>query len=321
MKLLEKLSEKATPLVAFGVAAAFVPGWSGAATSPRWAIAAVSCYWVPWYALLFVAFTFWAVGVDLGFHWAIITGAFFWGQRADAVMLDRVILAFGLGCLVSVPLTVAQYFFGWNGIAQIAVPGGLFLNKNVLGETLALAIVALGITRFWLLAMPLIGALALTGARAAIIGVLAAVWVRLTWEWRVSVAALAGLVIIVVQPDMTSLLVRFEIWRDALTNLHWLGGGAYDLSSVTVREPNLHNEWLQRIYEFGIVGLVPLGLLGVGCVTAHRAAPVIVCWAVIACFSFPFAQPAAAWFGAFVLGAVLGRAPMQRRVLLRQRLA
>lgn len=313
------------PLTAFLVAIAFVPGWSGAATSPRWAVMAVSAFFIPWFALPLVAFIFWRVGVDLGMHWALLIGAFAWGWRTDAETLDRVVLAFGAGIVLSAALAVAQWGWGFAGVPQAGAPAGLFVNKNVLAEAAALALVAAAFTGHYVTAALIAPALVVTSARAAALSVAAAFFVTLPREFRfwAFVAALSAALaaLAVFDFDFASMKLRLLLWADAVQHLSWLGNGPYDYATLRYREPNLHNEWLQRIYEFGIVGLVPLFILGAGGLSAHRLAPVLVAFGVIACFSFPFAQPAAAWFAAFVCGAVLGRVPVHGGVLLRPRMA
>lgn len=313
------------PLTAFLVAVAFVPGWAGAATSPRWAVIAASAWFIPWFALPLLAIMFWKLGVDLGAHWALLCGALAWGWRADSETLNRVVLAFGIGLCFSLAVATAQYFFAWNGVVQLAIPGALFLNKNVFGETLALAVVAALASRYYWLAVSLAPGLLLASSRTAIAGTVAGGIVLLSWRWRLTaVAALAFLGVTIWLTglyDLESLRIRYGLWHDAFYQLSWFGNGPYDFSNINSREPNLHNDWLQRIYELGVVGVVPLAFLGAGCLSPYRHSSVVICCAVIACLSFPLAMPASGWFVAFVLGALLGRAHVERGAFLRSRMA
>ena len=102
--------------------------------------------------------------------------------------------------------------------------------------------------------------------------------------------------------NISSLIQRLDLWHDAILNLHWLGNGSYDYSTVQWREPNLHNDWLQLIYELGIVGLVPIAVL-----FRSHAVPFIVSLVVVGSFGFPLHVPATAWFAAFIVGISMGQ--------------
>ena len=286
------------PLEAFAISVAFAPGWAGAATSPRWAFATISCYFVRWPCLPFIAYCFWKLGINLGAHWAIICGAFCWGLNSSEINTRRVVAWFAAGVGVSSFVAIIQYYGGWAGVEQLNVPAGLFLNKNMLGEAAALAIVASLAARLFWPALICAPALLLSTSRTAWLAVTAVLVLQLSWRWRLlSLAALClGLFYF---HDTASLAQRFELWRAAVHDFSWLGNGPYDFSTVINREPNLHNDFLQRIYELGFVGLVPILAF---CLAAQGAPTFGLAFGIIAMFGFPVAVPASAWFGAFVLG-------------------
>lgn len=344
--LLEKLSDWYAPSIAFLIAVAFVPGISGAATSPRWAIAAVSLWFLEWYCLPFVAFCFFAVDFDSAVHWAIVCAAFSWGLRYGRISgeadkhgggrqtrsgknvenrhafdvgkvkqatalyhaIPRVIAAFCCGVAVSGAAAIFQSR-GWAWIPQVVSPAGLFLNKNFMGETACLALIAALQYRLWFPALICLPALALSTSRASWLAALIALLCICSIRQLVVLLSLCLPVALAAWymgfASDASLLQRFEIWHGALQNLHWFGSGAYDYSTVQNREPNLHNDWLQLIYEFGIIGLIPMAVI-LAAANNRGGLPFVVSLLVIGSFGFPLQMPATAWFSAFIVGHFVG---------------
>lgn len=93
------------------------------------------------------------------------------------------------------------------------------------------------------------------------------------------------------------------------------GNGAYERQMNYGIETHLHNDWLQLIYELGIVGLIPMAVL-LAVPSAFAAALV-----VIGCFGFPLHMPASAALSAFVVGHDIRNLAAERRGVLRTRLA
>ncbi len=106
------------------------------------------------------------------------------------------------------------------------------------------------------------------------------------------------------------------MWRDAIDHLTWLGNGTYERMFTFGRAENLHNDWLQLIYEFGLIGLVPL--IAILVAINAQSAPFIAALLIIGGFGFPLHMPATAWFAAFVIGHHLGRNNAGQRVLFRK---
>lgn len=310
------------PVVAFLVSVAFWPGLAGAATSPRWAIAAVSLWAMDWRCLPFVAVCFAVLDFDAAVHWAIVSAAFCWGLRHEQISRG-VIAASCIGVAVSGGIGCLQ-LRGWTGIDQIAVPGGLFLNKNILGETAALAFIAAIGARLWPAALLTIPALVLSTSRASWLAVAVGLILGTHGLLRYSLLAAAlatGLLLYWAgHSDSASLVQRLFMWGGAASDLRWFGNGSYEAIYPMFREPHLHNDWLQLVYELGIIGLVPVAVV-LAAATRSEAVPFVAALVVIGSFGFPLQMPAAAWFAAFVIGHHLRGLSDDRRILLRPRVA
>lgn len=320
------------PLLAFAISVTFVPWFQGAATSPRWALAALSLYWLEWFTWPFVLYAFWTLSLDQAIHWTILCAALCWGRRSDRNTVMWTVMAFSTGVAFSAVLAVGQTWWQIDLIPQIAAPAGLFLNKNVMGEAATLALIAMlshmltGLNMnanskssnrpttkavFVGLSMILaLTALILSREKAAYlalgVGVLLAVPRR--WQFWLASFGLCSLLALKLGDfdfRLHTLEQRVFLWQQAIQQLTWFGNGTYDFATVTTREPNLHNDWLQSVYELGVVGLM---VPGVCLIAAYRGGHVFVgALAALASFSFPLHMPASAWFAAFVIGHYLRR--------------
>lgn len=319
----KKSSELYAPCIAFLVSIAFWPGISGAATSPRWAIAAVSLGYLDWKLLPFVAFCFFAVDFDSAVHWAIVCAAFCCGLnegQGTRSNIRKVCAATCGGVGISGVIAIFQYF-GWQSISQVASPGGLFLNKNFMGEAACLALIASLQYRLWLPGLICVPALILSTSRASWIATILSLLFLLPWRWGCVLLSTAVILLFigwqtgVNLSSFSSMDQRLWLWNDALHNLHWFGSGAYDFSTIQYREPNLHNDFLQLVYEFGVISIIPLGVLLFS--ISERSMAFVVAITVIASFGFPLQMPATAWFAAFMLGHFVGCGHDEGRSIIR----
>lgn len=298
---LSRFSRACACLVAFLIPVALVPWWHGGATSLRWIVASVSVYFVPVWLWPFVAFCFWKLGLDNAIHWAIICGAFGWGLRLDEIQapLRCFLIAVGINSLVAIAQSA-----GWTGIPQSVSPAGLFVNKNALAEVAILAAAATR-DRWALICLP---AIVLPGSRTVFLAAFAGccvIWQR-WWLWLVFGASCAVAWFFVDGQ-------RLMLWRHAVSGLSFIGSGDFTWSTLHYREPNVHNDFLQLAYSFGIVALVPLAGLGI----AFMRAPVFVAvFAIVGSASFPLENPATAWLVAFVCGHAVGSVFSTRRTSL-----
>lgn len=149
----------------FLLTALFVPGLSGAATTPRWALLALAvAAFVPLVRqkltlahLLGVAFLAWAAlslawtahladGIDALLKLVILAGLFRIGAATES--LDRFFAGAAAGIGVSSVVAIAQTF-GWRWIPWNATyPGGLFMNSVSMGEAAALVLIGCAVTQW-----------------------------------------------------------------------------------------------------------------------------------------------------------------------------
>jgi len=187
-------------------------------------------------------------------------------------------------------------------------PGGLFADKNSLGEVATLvAIGTLAYGLWWLAPVPLATAI-LSGNRGAVLGLAAASVVVL---WGRSGYALGAALLVVFIASLALLAMtshggmdgfttefqRAAIWRDALRELDWLGHGigSYRATITAVgsytqwRPLHAHSDWLQLVYVYGVgvlllipfvvelhhdkVILVLVGVAGLGLVQSPASNP------------------------------------------------
>lgn len=305
---------QASKYAAFLLSVAFWPGIAGAATSPRWAVAALGLFYLRLAPALFAAWCFVKLDFDAAVHWAILAALLSFGMSFKFDWhLEPLVKAFAVGVGVSSLLAVCQAL-GWSPVDQIIPPAGLFLNKNVMGETACLTIILAFRLEIWPYAALALPALVLSGCRSA----WAAIAVATLWSapWRLKLVALACCAAFLAShPSTASLSQRFDMWSAVVPSLDLWGNGSYLQTMPYGVETHLHNDWLQLVYELGVAGLIPLAL--VAAVPSAFGAAVVV----LASFGFPLQMPATAALVAVVIGHDLRVRFVNQRVLLRARLA
>lgn len=293
---------------AFGVATAFWPWISGAATTPRWVVAALSVYFMTWQAFLFCVYCFFVLPPDAAIKWSVLAGAFSFGLKLTDIRWLTV--TFAAGIAISGGVAVCQWL-GWRPVPTlIETPvAGLFVNKNYMGEAAVLAIVVMLSVwngRFllihWAALSGCVVAVALSTSRAVWLALLVSALVAIRWKrmWPMLAFGAGGVFIItIIRPGgMGSLFSRVELWAASVGEFRWFGAGS-------PLEP-LHNEFLQIIFELGIGAAIPFGI---GVYLGWRSSyvlPFLVTVGVIGCFSFPLHLPATGWFIAIVAGHLVG---------------
>lgn len=296
----------ATPL-AFLVSALYVPGIVGAGYAGRWAVAALALYFMAVPALLFAAYALAVLDFDAAMKWCVVAGCFSLGARLDDETAGCVVVAFAAGIAISGLAAGLQQYAGLRWFDQTNPPGGLFVNKNFMGEAAAMGVV-LGM-RYSLGAVVLcIPALALSGCRSAWLAALVGYGIYAGWRWKWLGVLMLG-VAAAFLVDHSSVSQRFELWRDAapviLSHLPFGAGSPL--------EP-LHNEFIQALAELGVGAIAPLGVLYLTA-TADLAFGAAV--AVICTFGFPLHLPATAWLIAAMCGHLVGHLPHDERVRFR----
>lgn len=330
--------------LSFLITILFVPGISGAATTPRWALLALVVPWlIPrprWTAghlaavllLLWclVSLT-WTEDINGGLLWcarlALLVGVFFIG--AEQGSLKPVWIGAGLALIPSWLMSIAQ-IYGY-GVIHLERFGGLFINANFMGEAAALVVVGLLVERvYWLipLVMP---ALVMPMSRGAL---LAAVVASVAWSRSRIAYGLLALALICGSLTLWSgyrvggVEERLAIWTDTIQGMKPFGHGAgsfyltYPLyakrtNSFVSRPDHAHNDMLEAIYDLGLGSLVLVALAAIVWASghAHRARFVALAFAVEAMFEFPLHMPVTAFLAALVAGHLCGAGPGLRDIV------
>lgn len=249
-------------------------------------------------------------GIDQASHLIILAAVFCLGATVKDLRPAWAGLAAGM-----IPAAIVAFaqIDGWEGLFQVAVPGGLSVNKNMLSE--AGVVAAVGAAAYgigW--AIP--GALAcaiLGSSKAALAAAILvyAIWVRerqpvLAWSIFVTLACAMLAAVILEAP---TLYQRFDMWNDALNHVpltgHGLGSFAHDFPLFE----HAHSEFIQAIYELGAFAVVPAAVL----IYILKGAPhepeflVLVALLAIGGFSFPLHMPITGFAAALAAGRLAGR--------------
>jgi len=287
-------------LFGFALMTAYWPGIAGAATTPRWIVAAslaLALFMAPrvrmtmthWVGLLLIGWLVLSIlwndggtdgrldGGEASFELLVVLCAFAVGSTLTD--LSGLIIGAALGIGINSAVAVAQWF-GWQGV-EIVNGGypGLFVNRDRLAA--AAAVVAVGLValpRVWLLLPLLLPSLVLAPSKAAWLGICAGVVVTesLYRPFRIY----AGLSLVMAIP--TYLILhglapsdgeRLAIWRDTISGLTVFGHGlgsfrevflalaqTFDFNHWQSRPEHPHNEWLWLVFEGGVPAL-GLGML------------------------------------------------------------
>jgi len=323
-------------LFGFVLTALFVPDWSGAATTPRWALAAVvlpllmrrngsPLFAAHLFGLLFVAYAAASVlwspqkweAIDALLKLIVLAEAFILGSQIEDIRPIVAGAALGLGVSSAVILLGVQ-------VPQTSdYPAGLFVNSNALGEIAALVLAGAIVHRIWF-AVPMIApALIASHCRGAFLALGAA---GIIWVWSRSKPVAVALVIVGIATaawmgSSESAHQRLDMWGAIVPQLTAMGKGIgsfytlYPLYSpfdtLLQRPEHLHNDWLEFTFELGIIGTV----LYAAFVCSARSV-VLAVLVVEAIFGFPLHLAATA-----VLGGILSGHAVRDRAGVRDSLA
>ena len=301
--------------LAFAVAVAFVPGFEGGATTPRWALIAFTVPWLLRDRLRFGVADL-AAGLLLG--WSGLTILWSSPARLDGIgeLLTLVLLlscflfgrqisdmrpvwiGAGLGVSVSSLIAVIQAF-GWHIVQtnERSPIAGLFANGNFLAEAAAPMLVAAVIEEIWWLVPLLLPGLLLPTARGAALAATVPLLVYAfkrpgqRWKFAALLCVLGGaLLYLAATRTSESAIIRLTTWRAALEHLTLVGQGL-GWGSIVLPE-YLHNEFLNVAFETGLIGFALLGLF---CLTLlgpmNAARYVLIAFAVEASFEYPLHLP------------------------------
>lgn len=220
--------------IGFALMVAFVPGWAGLATTPRWDVGAVIAFALfctvtargmsaaHWLGLVLVAWLIaslaWSSSPDSGIDQAlklmVVVAAFAWGGTLDEIDLRLLVAGAMVGIGMSSWVAIEQWMgaLPWVETASAGTPAGLFFNANRLAEAVVLVLAASIATRLWSAFPILLPSLLLPQSRAAWLaaGVVLAIviWRRLRIGDRFILASIA--LMLLALAGMTA-----EIWRTA----------------------------------------------------------------------------------------------------------
>lgn len=350
----------------------FLPIFYGGATTPRWALAAVLLPILllresppsrqQWSApqvigLLIVAWgalsLLWTSNIYDGIgelaQWIILAQAFLIGARAES--LRPFWLGLAIGLIPSSLLAIWQALSMPMIVPQATVnPSGLFISSAILGETAALALVAMIALRGYVIAALIAPCILLTASRNA--GLAIAV-VAIIAVWRKSKGAAIYSTVIALAILLTTLafgyrsasvIERFDIWRDTIDGLTWPGhgiGSYYNdypfaggrIDTFKQRPEHAHNDILELAFELGCIGIVILACWAYSIARLvwrgsqiNAETCVLIAFAVEVLFGFPLHMPVSAVCAALAAGhltrdgAVLRRSVYAGRVASRGRI-
>ena len=282
-----------------------------------WATLSLFWSWVPLYSLnaLWLAMILPAICFCLG---------------SQTPQLRPLFIGAGLGLALSSAVSVGQ-LAGWIDWPTINIPSGLFLNKNFMAEAAALVLIWLIAERVWWLAVPVMPAIALAGARGALlalgVGLALELWRRPSW--LIGGLLMADMVLFgagMVHHTAASTAERFDIWQESVDDLGFLGLGigSYGFMPHQMLPDghtlHAHNDMLELVYELGMIGL-GLGALFVWELRGplNSARLVLIVFAVEACFAFPSHLPATMALAALAAGHAVRDRALVRRVATHRR--
>jgi hypothetical protein len=259
-----------------------------------------------------IASVFWSVSpldtIGESWNWVVLFALFVVAFQCRHPV--AILWALCLGLIVNLPFVIFQ-LKGFVPVIVTDIPAGLFLSRNALGEVAACALVWTVARGTWALVLPPLLLVLLSGSRGALLacGVGFLFLVRSWWQ-RLAVVALvlaaAGAWTYLRDPALASILLRFEIWQVAASNLTIFGWGLETFAMLVPQYEFVHNDPLQLIFELGMGAVFAIPIFV--CVAQHRSPESIAFLALAAasCVSFPLHHPLGAALMAVLSGLVLG---------------
>ena len=339
-------------ILSFVFSILYWPGIASAATTPRWAFLAVVVSLglffvrVRWtLAHFFLAATLgwmlvswsWAIvgydGALIGFKFVILSGLFLIG--AQLTSLRPVLIGCSWGLLVNSAVIIAQ-LRGWTALEQAAIPGGLFINKDLSAEFALLVLIGLLYERLWWLVPNVLVSVIMPHSRSVMVAAVVKLGLLLwkkqprLWVFFGAIVIASGIVYYLLAPD-SSASQRIDLWIDTLQGYRWFGHGlgqyyavypefATHVDTLVERPDHAHNDLLEIGYELGIGASLVVCFVWCcwrGTLVAEKA--ILAAFLVIGCFSFPLYMPATAAIFALVAGRLAGTLPDLRNSLARSR--
>lgn len=304
-------------MIGFLTSVAHVPGWTGQYVNAGWLALAGSLPFVlrrtemtvcHWLGLAFLAYAgaslLWTPELHLGLiklgQFILIAGAFWYGSVAKS--LTTLYIGLAIGVSVSSIIAIAQVF-GFDGILQTSIPGGLFGNSGIMARTAAIVLIPLALEGLWWYVPGPALAVVLGGSRAA--WLVLAIPAILSRRWIGALIAAAVIFIACVISFTRYDNVRFEIWTEILRTAtlfgHGIGSFGFDTSAGYVL--HAQNDFLELFSELGVgVGLLLSVLILVSSGGNETARVTLLAVIFVSLFSMPLFIPTTA----LIAGAVAG---------------
>jgi hypothetical protein len=328
----------------FALMSAYWPGITGAATTPRWDVAAllgIALFFAPrvvmtrthWLGLALLAWLTLSLtwsegqldGIDAAFK--LCLGAIAFAIGSTMPDLRSLMIGSAIGIAINSGFAIAQAF-GWHGIETYDNGlAGLFHNRDRLAA--AAAIVAIWLCsqpgRLWLLLPLVVPAMVLAPSRSAWAAVFVGVVLIFPQEARayrliypILVLALIGCVATIAHGSTIGIDQRITLYRDTIAALTPFGHGlgsfwesfpthAHYFSLATERPEHPHNEWLWLAYEGGFPALALGGAFAISTWIAAADRAVLGGLFVLSGVAMPFHDPATLILGALCAGHLVGR--------------
>lgn len=285
----------ARALLGFAVTAAYWPGISGAATTPRWMVLMIGVPLLLFFAdrivmtlshALGAVFVLWCLatlawtpqideGIGEAIHLIVLAAAFALGSTVTN--MRPLYAGAAVGVAISGAVATAEHL-GLLMLPAYGYPAGMFFNSNTMGETAALVVAACMASRLWWGAAFALPALILGNGRGPLLALVIVGFVGVWWLAKrarmPAVASIVGLVLIVgafaLAPfawRSNSISHRLAIWSDTARAVtltgHGLGSFWSEFPKTAVRTAMVdrsrparaHNEALDIAFEVGIIGI------------------------------------------------------------------
>ncbi len=251
-------------------------------------------------------------GAPVLIHLAIIALALCLGAAVDT--LDGAFKGVCCGLAVNAAVAAGQHL-GWNYfVSESTLPAGLMLNRNMLAELVAPALVWVVVSRHWRwVALP-VPALLLAPDRAAVLALGLALIVWLSRYSRLALLALpvlAGAISAAVLVSPHDVWERLEIWQAAWSGLTIAGAGLNGFAELYPHWGYVHNDALQLAFDLGLGGL-PIAALVIialwGELNAERL--VLLALVVESAVSFILYIPPTGFIAGLVVGRLVALRPM-----------
>ena len=340
------VTSKSLPLalavLGFVACLAFVPGTLAFATIPKWAVlccgAGVLIFFITirpspghWAGLALIAYAvaslWWATvpldgGLGLGLL-ALSAALFCIGAECDDLGPLYRFLALGLIPSVLTMMVTKDWEtdFWWNPNPI----GGLFGNRNYVGELAAPVFIGLIEWRLPLMVFSPAMALVLSECRGALLAIGATAALAM-WSWsRIAAVALVALAVFAFGFSLkhpwavSAMRERVVIWQDAWDGLTPFGRGigqyratvpdkGWRMASLFKDSWHAHSDPLELVYELGpgallAVAIVAIAFRGPG---RRRDKMVLACFLIEGCVGLPYHEPMGLFVGSVVAGHLCG---------------